>query len=110
MIFALLQAAADTAGTAPAALDWAQVGADVITALVPPLTILFVWGTRKLIPKIPRAILPFLALGGGAAINAAISALAGIQDQGLIVGALLGAVAVWLREMWTTFQEHGVKP
>lgn len=104
MIFALLQA-----GDAPPPVDWAQLGADVITAIVPPLTVLAVWLTRKLIPKIPRAVLPFLALGGGAAINALLSAIAGVQDQGPLVGALLGAAAVWLREMWTTFQEHGLK-
>jgi hypothetical protein len=103
MLFALLQAAAD------AALDWAQLGADVVTALVVPLTVVVVWLVRKAIPKIPRAVLPFLALAGGPAINAVLSAISGIESQSLIVGALLGAAGVWTREAWTTFKEHGLK-
>lgn len=101
--FVLLEAAAEVP-----ALDWAQLGAGVITALVPPLTVLVVWLVRKGIPKIPRALLPFLALAGGPAINAAISALAGTETQNVVVGALLGGAAVWLREAWTTIREHGL--
>jgi hypothetical protein len=103
MLFVLLQAAAE------AAMDWAQLGADVITALVVPLTVVVVWAVRKAIPKIPRAVLPFLALAGGPAINAILSAISGVESQGVIVGALLGAAAVWLREAWSTVKEHGLK-
>jgi hypothetical protein len=104
MIFALLQAAAEVP-----ALDFAQLGAQLITALVVPLTVVIVWLVRKAIPKIPRALLPFLALGGGPAINALLSAISGVESQSVIVGALLGAAAVWLREAWSTVKEHGLK-
>jgi hypothetical protein len=102
MLFVLSQAAQTT-------MDWAQLGADVITALTAPLTVVVVWAVRKAVPKIPRTLLPFIALGGGPAVHALLSTIAGVESQSAVVMALLGMAAVWLRESWSTYKEHGLK-
>lgn len=86
--------------------DWEQIGANAIQALVVPLTVVFVWGARKLIPFIPRAVLPVLAVALGLGLDWLLVFVAGGTFSPMI-GALLGASAVWLREFVNTIQVHG---
>lgn len=89
-------------------MDWQKLAADSVTALVPVLTVVVVWGARLLIPKIPRAVLPLLALGAGPILDAILGALSGVQAGGMVQAALLGAAGVWLREFFTTIKQHGL--
>jgi len=82
-------------------------GAGAITALIPVLVPFVVYSVKLIIPSIPRVILPLIAVGGGLVINALDSFIAG-ADPNVIVGALLGAAGVFLREVFNTFQNHGL--
>ena len=89
-------------------MDWTNVGAQAILALVPVATMIVVWGIRQLIPKIPRVALPILAAGLPYALTFFASYVSG-HEFSPIVGALLGAAATWLREIISTLQEHGTE-
>ncbi len=82
-------------------------GVSVITALIPILVPFVVYGVRLLIPHIPRVALPLIAVVGGLVINAFDSFVAG-ADANILVAALLGAAGVFIREVFNTFQKHGV--
>ncbi len=86
--------------------DWGQVGANAIQAFVVPLTVLFVFFAKKLIPFIPRAVLPVLAVALGLGLDWFLAFAAGGTFSPMI-GALLGDSAVWLREFVNTIQVHG---
>lgn len=86
--------------------DWGQVGANAIQVLVIPLTVVVVFFAKKLIRAIPRAVLPVLAIGLGLGLDWFLAFAAGGTFSPMI-GALLGASAVWLREFVNTIQVHG---
>lgn len=89
-------------------MDWMAWSAQLVMAVVPVLTMLVVWGIRKLIPLIPRVVLPFLAMGLPFVLTLLMNYIGG-HEFNPVVGALLGAAATWLREVITTIQEHGTK-
>jgi len=88
-------------------MDWENVGIDLIQAVVPVLTVVFVFLARKVAPILPRFTLPILALVGGTVIDYVL----GLASGGTftpVVGALLGASGVWLREFFNTIKVHGI--
>lgn len=89
-------------------MDWQNLGAQAILALVPVVTMVIVYGIRKLVPKLPRFIVPIIAMALGAVLAVVQSQLGG-PDVSVLVAALLGACATWLREIINTIQEHGSK-
>lgn len=78
-----------------------SVFASAITALVPVVVMVIVWGVRALAPKIPPILLPILATAIGAA-SSFVSGLQGATGGSLVKGAALGVLAVFLREILTT--------
>ena len=88
--------------------DLNLAGAGAITALIPVLVPFIVYGVRLLIPKIPRVALPLIAVAGGLVINAFDSFVAG-ADPSIILAAGLGAIGVFIREVFNTFSKHGLE-
>ena len=87
-------------------MDWGSWGAQLILAVVPVITALVVWGIRLIVPKIPRFLLPILAMGLPFALTLLTNYIAGHQLNPALM-ALLGAAATWLREIISTLREHG---
>jgi len=90
----------------PPAVDVALSG--LITAAIPLLIPFVVYGVRLAIPKVPRVALPFIAMALGAAADW-LAKLAIGGESSLITGALLGAAAVVVRDVYSTLKEHGLK-
>jgi len=88
-------------------MDWNSWAVQAVMALTPLVTTILVWGLRKLLPKIPRVALPVIAMLLPVAASWFYSFAGGTFTP--LVAALLGAAAVWLREIVTTFQQWGVK-
>ena len=88
--------------------DWSGFGVSAISALVPVVTALAVWGGRVLVAKVPRAFLPIVAVAIGTGFDFLLAYMQG-GTFNPVVGALLGASATWLRELISTIQEHGLK-
>jgi hypothetical protein len=89
--------------------DWTAVVVALIAALQAAMITVVVWATKKVLPKIPRAGLPLLAV----AIGVGIDTLAALFTGGTlnpVAGAALGTLAVWLREVKSTVQQHGAEP
>lgn len=89
-------------------MDWNDVAAKAILALVPVVTMIVTWGVRAVAPKLPRVTIPFVAMALGAAISYLLQ-LAGGPGVAPLVAVLLGAAATWLREVLSTIQQHGTK-
>ena len=87
-------------------MDWENVGTGLITAVVPVLTVVFVFLARKVAPILPRFTLPILALVGGVVIDYVLGLATGGTFSPLFA-ALLGAGGVWLREFFNTIAKHG---
>jgi hypothetical protein len=87
--------------------DWSQIGVDLIHVAVPILTAIFIWLGRLAVEKVPRALLPIVAVVLGTGVDYILSVLSG-GGFNVVVGALLGASATWLRELVDTIMEHGV--
>jgi len=81
--------------------------AQAITVLIPIIVPFVVWGARLAIPKIPRAVLPALAVGAGVGVEALVSWISGGQWSPM-TGAILGALGVFAREFATTIKQHGM--
>jgi hypothetical protein len=77
------------------------VGAAAVTMVVA--------GVKKLLPNIPRAVLPLLVAALGPVAEYA-SALATGGNFSPIVAALISTGAVYLHETWTTVRDHGLDP
>ena len=67
----------------------------IISFVVP----LMIWGSKLLLPKIPKVVLPILApfLGAGVEILLYLVGASGTSNP--ILGAILGGLGVWLREV-----------
>jgi uncharacterized membrane protein len=91
-------------------MDWSSLGAQAILALVPVLTAVIVFGLRKVLPKIPRYLIPLIAMLIGFGLSWLNNYIAATPTVTPLVAALLGAAATWLREIVDTVQEHGTKP
>lgn len=99
----LLQAAADPI---PA---WQGVIVDILTVLGGGAVVSFVtWGVRKVIPKIPRFMLPIVSMVLAWLGTWVGSLLTGGTLNPILVAAL-GAAAVWIREIKSTIEEHGTE-
>jgi hypothetical protein len=86
-------------------MDWNDTLVQLIVAVTPVVTTLLVAGLRKLMPSIPRIALPIIAM----LLPVLASWLGSFVAAGTfspVVAALLGAAAVWLRELVSTFQQH----
>ena len=86
-------------------MDWSSWGANVVAVLVPLVTIALVYLARQIVPSIPRLFLPILAVIFASAADYIGTLVAG-QVFSPFVAALLGAAAVWIRELVNTFQQH----
>lgn len=73
------------------------------------VTAVVVAGFRRLLPRIPRVALPFLAvlLGSGASWLTAYATGTALSPA---LVALCSLGAGWLRELLSTAQEHGLNP
>lgn len=78
-------------GAPPASpLEWANL---IITVLTPLVIAGLKWG----IPKIPKALLPFIAPVVGVILDQVLAFTTAHQSN-LVIGAIAGALGVWLRE------------
>lgn len=102
--FALL---AGAAYAQDAALDMEQLAAQAITALIPVVGAVLVYLVRQVLPKLPRVSIPIIAMVLGIALDYLIAYASG-GTFNPVVGAVLGAASVWLREVISTFNEHGL--
>ena len=87
--------------------DWSLLGVSLIQAVVPILTVVFVWAGRLVVTKVPRAFIPIVAVALGTGLDFLVAYLTG-GTFNPVVGALLGASATWLRELISTISEHGL--
>lgn len=87
--------------------DWTAFTLSALSALVPVVTGLFVWAGRLVVAKVPRAFIPIVAVSVGTALDFLIAYINGGAFNP-IIGALLGASAVWIREFLNTVAEHGL--
>lgn len=67
-------------------------------ALIPAFVPVVLALLKTLVPKIPKVWLPVLAPVLGAGAEVALH-FAGVSTGGVLVGALLGAAGLWLREL-----------
>lgn len=88
--------------------DWTTFGVNAISVLVPVVTSLAIWGGRMLLSKTPRVVIPVVAVALASGLDYFLAWYNGGAFNP-VVGALLGAAAVWLREFVTTYAEHGLK-
>jgi hypothetical protein len=87
--------------------DYVSLAAQAVTALSVILVPVLVWGIKKIFPPIPRAIVPFLALGAGNLLAFVGTLTPGGGHYSLLIGSLQGAAGLWLRETVNTIAEHG---
>ena len=88
--------------------DWTNFGVTAIQAIVPVVTTLAIWAGRALLVKTPRLLIPIAAVALGTVLDLLVAYISGgIFNP--VVGALLGAAAVWLRELVNTYAEHGLE-
>jgi len=87
--------------------DWNAFGISAITALVPVVTSLVIWAARMALVKTPRILIPIVAVAFASGLDLLLAYVSG-GTFNPIVGALLGAASVWLREFVSTFAEHGL--
>lgn len=104
--FAGLVMAQDTGG----GLDLEQQLINMIAAVTPigasVLTFFLRKGLDKIGAKIPRVFIPLIVAALGIGVDFFLSWAAG-QPFTPVVGAIMGMVGVWLRELVDTFKEHG---
>ena len=87
--------------------DWTHFGVTAIEALVPVVTTLAVWAGRSLLTKTPRVLIPIAAVALATGLDMLVAYVSGSVFNP-VVGALLGAAAVWLRELVNTYAQHGL--
>lgn len=87
--------------------DWSAFGVSAVTALVPVVTSLAIWAGRTLLVKTPRVLVPIVAVVLASGLDMLLTYASGGAFNP-IVGALLGAASVWLRELVNTYAEHGL--
>lgn len=83
-------------------------GAEAILALVPIVVPFIVYYTKRGLDFIPRSFLPLVAVGAGIGLTALQGWIFG-GEWSLIVGAALGALGVFVREVVNTIQNHGLE-
>jgi hypothetical protein len=87
--------------------DWSNFGVTLIQAVIPAVTGLAIWLGREFVVKTPRVLVPIVAVALGTGLDLLLAyAVGGAWNP--VVGAMLGAAAVWLRELVNTYAEHGL--
>ena len=86
--------------------NWDDLGINLVNALIPIIVPIVIWGGRLAAPKLPRFWIPLIAMGLGV-LGDWLASLVGGGGFSPLIGALLGAAGVWLREFVNTLQEHG---
>lgn len=89
-------------------MDWTNVAVTAIAALTPVLTMVAVWALKAAYSKIPAAWIFIVSPIIGIGINFAISWLSSQVPSSAVVAAVLGLLAVVLREFLSTLQAKGV--
>jgi hypothetical protein len=89
-------------------MDWNQVGAALIVAVTPVVSMVLVWVLKLAWAKIPASIVLFAAPVAGIVANFAINYIAGQVPSSIIVAAALGLIATTLREWITTLTTKGL--
>jgi hypothetical protein len=96
--------AADTAssGAASPSIDWPQL-------LIPLITPILIMVAKVVAPKLPKTLLPILApiLGAGLDI---LMHFAGLGSGGPLLGAILGAAGVGVREILDQLRKQQATP
>jgi len=88
--------------------DWSAFGVSAIQAVVPVVTTLAIWAGRELLMKTPRVVIPIVAVALATGLDLLVAYVSGGVFNP-VVGALLGAASVWLRELVNTYAEHGLE-
>lgn len=89
-------------------MDWMNVAVMAITALTPVLSFVAVWALKLAYSKIPAAWLFVAAPLAGTVVNYGLKWISGHTDSyNAVIAALLGLLAVVLREFITTVQTKG---
>lgn len=88
--------------------DWSVFGVNLIQAVVPVVTTLAIALGREVVTKVPRAAIPIVAVAFATVLDFLVAYVSGGVFNP-VVGALLGAASVWLREIVNTVAEHGLK-
>jgi hypothetical protein len=96
----LIPAIASAQGIGQELSLWQQILPALITVAVPLLIAL----GRKVIPLLPKWLLPILAPLLGAALSYVVDASAG-QNVGIVMGAVYGGLGTWLREFIKQLQQ-----
>jgi len=86
--------------------DWGALAIGLINTAVVVVVPIVTYGVRLILPRIPRFLVPLVAIGLGPVI-AWVAALAAGGNVNAITGCLLGAAGVVLREIYSTVKEHG---
>lgn len=89
--------------------DWTNFGVTALQVLIPVVTTLMVWAGREMLTKTPRTLIPIVAVALATVLDLLLAYVSGGVFNP-IVGALLGAASVWLRELVNTYAEHGLNP
>jgi hypothetical protein len=87
--------------------DWTNFGVTLIQVAIPVVTSVAIWFGREFVAKTPRVLIPIVAVVLGTLLdflNAYVTG--GVFNP--VIGALLGASATWLREIVSTYAEHGL--
>lgn len=88
--------------------DWTNFGVSLIQAVIPVVTTLAIAVARAAFERTPRVLVPIVAVGLATLLDLLVAyASGGVFNP--VVGALLGAAAVWLRELVDTYAQHGLR-
>lgn len=88
--------------------DWHSLVPGVILALVTGLIVPFVtYAIRLGIPKIPRIVIPFVALAFSGPVLTYVLGWVAQLNTSYWGGVLAGAIGIVIREIWSTWAEHG---
>lgn len=113
LVFAVPFLLAQTPSPAPVPAipppNWSELAIACINALAAPLTVVFVWLAKLGYSKIPKGVVPWVAIALGPAAQWVVSLLTGVHADP-IIGAACGAAAVWLREAINNVLTNGAQP
>lgn len=87
--------------------DYFGAAAGLIAAVATVAVPIVTYFVKLVVPKIPRAALPFVVLAVGQATTYLGSYVPG-GKYSAVLGALAGLGGLWLRETYTTINEHGI--
>ena len=87
--------------------DWTAFTLTIVQVLIPIVTTLAIAAGRLLLDRTPRVAIPIVAVALGTLLDLLGTYITG-GTFNPIVGALLGATAVWLRELVNTYAQHGL--